>query len=153
VFVPKVHEEGKAFQVVTDDDGNVTTIAKITHAEIMKLTEANLNAISDLLLSMEGNSSLGRAAFDIVRSTICPEYPNGNAQIAWLRLEMKYAPSTTFALSTLYTSRLKKGWDPDVYMTYLGDIRMQMADMRICVTHSNKVLVLGYCSGYRRKIP
>jgi hypothetical protein len=55
----------------------------------MKLTEANLNAISDLLLSMEGNSSLGRVAFDIVRSTICPEYPNGNAQIAWLCLEMK----------------------------------------------------------------
>jgi Zinc knuckle len=38
-----------------------------------------------------------------------------------------------FTLSTLYkkynTSRLKKGWDPDVYMTYLGDITMQMADM------------------------
>jgi ABC-type Fe3+-hydroxamate transport system substrate-binding protein len=111
VFVPKVHEVGKAFQKsITDDEGNVTTITKITPTDIMKL---NLNAISDLLLSMEGNSSLGRVAFDIIRSTICPEYTNGNAQIAWLRLEMKYAPSTTFALSTLYkkynTSRLKKG--------------------------------------------
>jgi hypothetical protein len=48
---------------------------------------------------MEGNSSLGRVAIGIVQSTICPEYPNGNAQIAWLCLEMKYAPATT--LSTL----------------------------------------------------
>jgi hypothetical protein len=36
VFVPNVHEEGKAFQkTITDDDGNVTTITKITRTETL----------------------------------------------------------------------------------------------------------------------
>jgi gag-polypeptide of LTR copia-type len=65
--------------------------------------------------------------------TKCPEFPNGNARIALKRLKQKYAPTTAFALSTTYkkyvASKLRKGHDPDVFITCLQDFRMRMAEM------------------------
>jgi gag-polypeptide of LTR copia-type len=49
------------------------------------------------------------------------------------RLRQKYAPTTSFALSTVYKTyaalKLRKGHDPDVFITYLQDLRMRMAEM------------------------
>jgi gag-polypeptide of LTR copia-type len=48
-------------------------------------------------------------------------------------LKQKYAPTTAFALSTIYkkfaASKLKNCHDPDVYITYLQDLRSRMAEM------------------------
>jgi gag-polypeptide of LTR copia-type len=61
------------------------------------------------------------------------QYPNGNARLAWQRLKQKYAPVTAFAIPTVYkkyaAAKLRKGHDPDVYITYVQDLRMRMADM------------------------
>jgi gag-polypeptide of LTR copia-type len=86
----------------------------------------------------------GRVAFDIVLGTKCPEFPNGNARIAMKRLKQKYAPTTAFALSTIYkkyvASKLRKGHDLDVFITYLQDHHMSMAEMNQVV--DDKAFVL-----------
>jgi hypothetical protein len=54
------------------------------------------------LLGIDTSTPMGRAAFDAIMGTKSPEYPNGNARLAWQRLKQKYAPVTAFALSTVY---------------------------------------------------
>jgi hypothetical protein len=48
-------------------------------------------------------------------------------------LKQNYAPTTAFALSTIYrkyaVSKLRKVHDPDVFITYLQDLCMIMAEM------------------------
>jgi gag-polypeptide of LTR copia-type len=71
--------------------------------------------------------------FDIEMGMKCPEFPNGNARIAMKSLKQKYAPTTAFALSNIYkkyaASKLRKGHDPDVFITYLQDLCMRMTEM------------------------
>jgi gag-polypeptide of LTR copia-type len=69
----------------------------------------------------------------MVNGTKCAEYPHGNLCVAYKRLKQKFSPQTTLALSTIYkrydASKLRKGHDPDAFLTYLQDLRTQMADM------------------------
>jgi hypothetical protein len=77
----------------------------------------------ELLLSIDTSTPPGHVAFDIVMGTKCLEFPNCNARISMKRLRQKYAPTTAFALSTVYkkyaASQLWNGHDPDVFITYL----------------------------------
>jgi gag-polypeptide of LTR copia-type len=48
-------------------------------------------------------------------------------------LKQKYAPVTAFTLSTVNkkyaAGKMLKGHDPDVYIAYLQDLRVRMADI------------------------
>ena len=94
----------------------------------------NIQAYSDLILHIDDRTATGRSAFNVVTSTkVQGTYPHGNARIAWKNLVKKYTRSTSFALSTLRkkfnSAKLKKVFDPDIYMVYLQDIRQKMTDM------------------------
>ncbi len=70
---------------------------------------------------------------NIVKGTKKGEYKEGNARLAWINLKRKYALMTAPSLmrmSELYTNaKLRKGVDPDVYITYLEDLRDHLAQM------------------------
>jgi hypothetical protein len=92
-------------------------------AQMEAFAKENLQAFMDLLLSIDTLGPMGRVAFDIIMGTRSPEYPNGNAHLAWQRSKPKYARTTAFALATIYkkyaASKLNKGLDADVFIAYL----------------------------------
>jgi hypothetical protein len=120
----------KTSETIKDDDPDKT--AKY------KLVDLNVKAYSELILSMDTSTSYGKVAFNIVRSSKTTEYKWGNAYDAWKKLKRKYAPETAPMLQKLhhmfYTARLKKGSDPDVYMTYLEDLRIKLESMESMMT-------------------
>ena len=98
----------------------------------------NEKAYADLVLSMDTDKPSGRVAFNIIRGTKTAEYADGNAALAWKRLKRKYEPNTAptlMKLTQLYqNARLKKGRDPDVFVTYLEDLRSRLQVMNWEVT-------------------
>jgi hypothetical protein len=81
-------------------------------------------------MSIDTTQGPGRVAFSLVKSTKTTDYPDGNAITAWRKLKSKYAPDTaptTIKISKLFhASVLKNGYDPEVWVTYLEDLRYQM---------------------------
>ena len=110
------------------------TLKKARLELLKKCGDLNIQAYSDLILHIDDRTAVGRNAFNVVVSTkVQGVYPHGNARTAWKNLLKKYTPTTSFALSTLHkkfsSAKLKKGYDPDLYMVYLQDIRQKMTDM------------------------
>ena len=102
--------------------------------EETKLLENNSSAYDELLLSITGKTKAGKVAFRLVKTSKNEDYPDGNAAMAWQRLEEKYASKTTASLIGLtgkfYKSRLKnKKDDPDDWITDLEDIRARIATL------------------------
>jgi hypothetical protein len=95
--------------------------------------EMNELAYSELILSMDTRESAGKIAFNIVKRSKSTDYADGNALVAWKGLKRKYSPTTAPSLAKLhkqfYRARLKKKVDPDVFITYLEDIRTRMEEM------------------------
>lgn len=106
------------------DDSTLTEEAK-------KIKDLNEEAFADLILSMDTETSGGRVAFGIVARTKRDEYKRGNARQAWKDLQEKYEPTTAPTMSKLsqqyQNARLKEGNDPDVYITYLEDLRDRLS--------------------------
>ena len=103
--------------------------------QVKKLNE---KAYMDLILSMDTDQSAGSVAFNIVKGTKKGDFKEGNARLAWKNLKKKYAPTTAPSLmrmSEMYTNaKLRKGADPDVYITYLEDLRDRLEQMDWKVT-------------------
>ena len=87
---------------------------------------------------METKTTQGRIAFAIVKGSLTPENPEGNAKIAWDRLTAKYSPQTAlmymkferqFATSKLMSAASNH----DVWLTKLESVQIDM----------NKCLIAG----------
>ncbi len=76
----------------------------------------------------------GLVAFGLIRGSKSLEFEDGNAAVAWSRLQRKYAPKTAPSLSKMhklfYSAELKKKADPDMFITKLEDIRARMELMQ-----------------------
>ena len=55
------------------------------------LREANEAAYEDLILSIDGSQPSGRVAFNLVRLAKTEKLKDGDAKLAWSRLQNKYA--------------------------------------------------------------
>ena len=97
------------------------------------LRELNESGYTDLILSMDTDTAPGKIAFNIVKKSKTKEYEDGNIQVAWKNLKRKYSPKTAPTLASthkkFYGSSLRSGMDPDVYLTFLEDLRGRMAEM------------------------
>ncbi len=98
-----------------------------------KVKKLNEKAYMELILSMDTDQPGGSIALNIVKGTKKGEYKEGNARLAWINLKRKYAPMmapSLMRMSELYTNaKLRKGADPDVYITYLEDLRDHLKQM------------------------
>ncbi|KAL9180795.1 hypothetical protein ACHAXT_011248 [Thalassiosira profunda] len=63
-----------------------------TQNNTVLLWEANSAAYSDLLLSMDVGSSVGKVAFFLVESATTDDNPDGSVKVAWDALQHKYWP-------------------------------------------------------------
>lgn len=98
-----------------------------------KILDLNDMAYSELILSMDIKKAGGMVAFGIVKGSKSNDYEDGNGQVAWTRLKNKYAPKTAPSMVKLErefrSSKLKKGTDPDVWITNLEELRDRLAEM------------------------
>jgi hypothetical protein len=132
-IVPTISEEA-SLDPTNDGDKN-------------KLVADNKEADSDLILSMMDGTPHGNVAFDIVRQAVSADYPNGDAADAMARLKKRYQPETASELARLHKlfqrTRQKRRQDPDLFISYLEDIRFRMAEMHSKITNQqflNQVL-------------
>jgi hypothetical protein len=101
--------------------------------DIDKRRDLNELGYSDLILSMDTATALGRVAFNIIKLSKNTQFPDGNINVAWAKLKAKYAPDSAPHMAMLskkfYASTLKQGSDPDLFITYLEDLRGQLENM------------------------
>jgi gag-polypeptide of LTR copia-type/Zinc knuckle len=99
----------------------------LIHAEINEV------AFIELILSIDTKSSEGKDAFNWVKGCKSKEDPDGNAATAWERLKNKFdtasAPSMVKLEKQFRTLSLKKGANPEVWITELEDLRIRLEDM------------------------
>ena len=109
-----------------DEEGNVIPFTD----EQKAILKRNDKAYEELILSMDTSKRAGKVAFGIVKGTKTPEYPNGNAQLAWARLKKKYKPDTVTHLLDIQrqyqSATMRKGDDPDSFITYMEEMRTRM---------------------------
>jgi hypothetical protein len=69
---------------------------------------------------------------------VSADYPSGDSADAMARLKKRYQPDTAPELARLqskfYGTRQKGRQDPDIYISYLEDIRFRMAEMHSTMT-------------------
>jgi gag-polypeptide of LTR copia-type len=108
-------------------------LTNLTPAE-KELVEANQKGFADLVLSMDCSNPAGKVALAIIIGTKSDkELPSGNLRTAYLRLKAKYEPSTTPQLVLLtkkfHSMTLKPNQDPDVFITELEAMKVQMGEL------------------------
>jgi hypothetical protein len=112
----------------------------------VKTRELNEQGYSDLILSMDTKSNAGKVAFNLVRGSKTPDYEDGNIAVAFKSLKRKYSPKTAPTLAKyhklFYSAKLKKKADPDVFITYLEDLRLNMAEMKSTMSDDQFLLHL-----------
>jgi hypothetical protein len=93
-----------------------------------KLTiAADMNelAYTELILSIDDKTSSGKVSFNLVKGCKNKDYADGNASMAWERLKNKFELSSASSLVKLEKQfrqcSLKKGQDPDIWITELED--------------------------------
>jgi hypothetical protein len=112
--------------------------------KLIAIQELNESGYTDLILSMDTEKSSGKVAFNIVRNSKSKDYEDGNIEVAFKNLRRKYAlqnaPSLAKLHKSFYGASLKKNIDPDVFITYLEDIRSRMEDMKSQMTDDQFIL-------------
>jgi Reverse transcriptase (RNA-dependent DNA polymerase)/gag-polypeptide of LTR copia-type len=118
----------KGYDDILDGTQKLPEEDKVTAAD-EKIRKLNRNAYRDLLLSM-ADTNEGNVAFGIVRNSKTDDYAKGDACLAWKKLTDKYEPKTapqeTMLFQKFYSSKHEKGTDPDVWISYLEDLRMRL---------------------------
>jgi hypothetical protein len=131
VDVPK---SADSFTVGKDDDK-------------IKVRDMNEMAYSDLIMAMDTSTNQGMVAFNLVMSSKTTEFCDGHAGISWKRLLLKYQPDTGCQLTKLhkqfYASIFKPGQDPDVWITLLEYICVQMETLGSKMSDANFFDVCG----------
>ena len=110
--------------------------ANSTENKIVKAWDLNEFAFEEILLSIEGQTTAGKVAFNLVDNCTTSDQPDGNCRLAWERLTNKYAPQTApsyislkknFANSKLHDSFS----NPDEWITNLECLRTEMNKVKI----------------------
>ena len=100
---------------------------------------------SELILSF-ADTDAGNVAFQYVRNSKSPDYEDGNIEVAWNALKGKFAPQTAPTEIALYRkfyeSKLRKGVDPDVWISQMEDTRMRLAEMKSTMTDKHFLMHL-----------
>jgi tellurite resistance-related uncharacterized protein len=90
-------------------------------------------AYTELILSIDDKASNGKVAFNLVKGSKNKDYADRNASMACKRLRNKFGPSSAPSLVTLEEQfrqfSLKKGQDPDIWITELEDNQMRIEEL------------------------
>ena len=130
VRIPKTDEDYE----MDSEEGQKLTIA----------TDMNELAYTELILSIDDKTSNGKVAFNLVKGCKNKDYVNGNASMAWERLRNKFEPQSAPSLVKMEKQfrqcALKKGQDPDVWITELEDYRMKLDELGSSISENQFIL-------------
>lgn len=102
----------------------------------IKKWRLNELAYEDLLLSINGQTKMGKVAFNLVDNCTTDEQPDGNCKLAWERLVHKFAPKTAPSYISLKKSFANSKLEladsnPDEWITDLESMRSEMNKVKI----------------------
>jgi hypothetical protein len=101
-------------------------------------------AYTELILSIDDKTSNGKVAFNFVKGCKNLYYTDGNASMAWEILKNKFEPSSAPSLVKLEKQfrqcSLKKGQDPDIWITKLEDYRMRLEELGSSISDNHFIL-------------
>ena len=114
--------------VPTDDEMNASNLSADDVKKMKRIRELNDVAYEALLLLIDGKSQSGRVAFKIVSGSKSEALPDGDATLAWSRLNKKYEPKTApsrLMLKKKFTSSVLRNVrdDPDEWLTDLENLK------------------------------
>ncbi|CAJ1928883.1 unnamed protein product, partial [Cylindrotheca closterium] len=120
-----------------------TDAAKIKEDE--EISEMNIKAFSDLLISMNTDTAEGKVAFNLVAgSRDKVNYPKGNAKEAWDKLKDEYEPKTITSYikmkSKLNKCHLEKFANPASWITELSKICVRLEEMKHPVSEEDEFI-------------
>ena len=80
-----------------------------------------------LVLSIDTSMREGKGAFQLIKNTKSPEYPDGNCKLAWDQFRFRYASKATTSLMRLkkiYENSVleSKRSDPELWISHLESI-------------------------------
>ena len=117
-------------EVVPDDATDLTTIIDADERKKKeKVRELNEDAYEDLILSINGETEVGRVVFQLVRGSKTKALADGDSKEAWTRLTGKFeahtAPSRLLLKGKINSLRLKYKQDPEIFISVLEDLVLQ----------------------------
>jgi hypothetical protein len=99
---------------------------------------------TELILSIDDKTSNGKVAFNLVKRYKNKVYADGNAIMACKELRNKIEPSSAPLLVKLEKQfcqcLLKKGQDPDIWITELEDYQMKLEELGSSVCDNQFIL-------------
>jgi hypothetical protein len=112
-----------------------------------KLTiAAGMNQLtySELIFSIDDKTSSGKLAFNLVKGCKNKDYADWNASMSWEKLKNKFeltsAPSLVKLEKQFHQCSLKKGQDPDIWITELEDYRMILEELGSSISDNQFIL-------------
>ena len=114
--------------VPTDDELGASNLSADEAKKLKRNRELNDVAYEALLLLIDGKSQSGKVAFKIVSGSKTEALPDGDASLAWSRLNKKYEPKTApsrLMLKKKFTSSVLRNArdDPDEWLTDLENLK------------------------------
>jgi hypothetical protein len=128
--IPKVDEEIDE----TSDIGKKKSI----------IIEFNEIAYTKLILLIDVKTSSNKVAFNIIRRCKTKDYLDDNGEIGWERLKNKcklvYVSSMLELEKQFRDLLLKRGQDPEVWITELEDLCVKLENMSSCITENQLMI-------------
>jgi hypothetical protein len=90
---------------------------------LMIAADCNELAYTETILSIDDKISNGKVVFNFVKGCKKKDFVDVNASMAWDRLRNKFEPQSA---PSLVKMDLKKGQEPDMWITELEDCRMKL---------------------------
>lgn len=114
---------------VPEDSLDLSGLEAIEKKEKEELRELNEEAYEDLILSISGDTEVGRVVFQLVRGAKTNRLKDGDAYEAWTQLKGKFeaqtAPSRLLLKREINNLKMKFKQDPEVYISTLEDLVLQ----------------------------
>ena len=106
--------------------------------------ELNEIAYTELILLIDVKTSSGKVAFNLIKGCKSKDYPDGNAAVAQERLKNKFEPISAPSLVKLEKQfrelSLRKGQDPEIWITDLEDLRVRLEAMGSSISENQFVI-------------
>ena len=111
--------------------------------ETVRIAQLNEEAFEDIILSIDHTTKHGKIAFRLVKNCKSAEFPEGNAKLAWDRLNSKYESKTVPSLL-----KLKKNFansklesvenNPDEWISELESMRNEIDKINLSTQMSDQ---------------
>jgi hypothetical protein len=102
--------------------------------------DMNVLAYAELILSIDDKTSSGKVEFNLVKGCNSKEYVDGTAFRGKNKIKPLSAPSLVKMEKQFRQCALKKGQDPEIWLTELEDYRMKLEELESSITDNQFII-------------